>query len=457
MKTIKASGMLRVGVAAFAFGLGSLTATAQPNYTASSGPSEDEGADAVLFETVNVSGADFDGDGIEETVTGHGPGEIPPTYLGLMPELSSGFVGAWQFDQSPAGIALRVTRVFRGGGLSDAFGASVSTTGDFDGDGTCDVAIGAPGTNDNTGVVYVFSGRTAELLRTVQGEHPGDRFGAAVSLVGDALGIGRSTLIVGAPGNDSGAPDAGKVYVIDPQGAVRWTYTGEMPGQQFGMMVSGSTLTDLPGQPALWTLSIGAQNVDPSLPGARRVYSYSGPIVAAEQPVSILDLWQAVLRLAIAIEYLGTANPAGDVNADGAVTDIDIAIALADVRVATLRDAQQGFQVMFPICLPPHANSCMERYCDLLRDAYNAYQVELREVVRLYDRASRAHARRRARSFQQLRVEIVRAFNSRGDCIVDGAVAGAVPIVIGGVVGMALGGPPGTAVGATVVGGAVVI
>ncbi len=69
------------------------------------------------------------------------------------------------------------------------FGASIAMDADFDGDGTLDLAIGAPGTDATaTGGVRVYSGDSGTLLFEIRGASAGDRFGAFVSTVPDRDG-----------------------------------------------------------------------------------------------------------------------------------------------------------------------------------------------------------------------------------------------------------------------------
>ena len=88
----------------------------------------------------------------------------------------------------------------------EQFGASVAAAG-------TDVLVGAPFNSDearNAGAVYLLDGNTGQLLRTFRKSMPaaGDLFGAAVAALGD-------TIVIGAPFDDSGAQDAGAVYLFD--------------------------------------------------------------------------------------------------------------------------------------------------------------------------------------------------------------------------------------------------
>lgn len=97
----------------------------------------------------------------------------------------------------------------------DCFGQALAT-GDFDGDGVDDLAVGAPGEDGRTGGIVVLPGRKGFPLATAapaalgQGNarvpgssEPGDLFGAVLA-AGDVTGDGRDDLAVGVSGENGG-------------------------------------------------------------------------------------------------------------------------------------------------------------------------------------------------------------------------------------------------------------
>ena len=113
--------------------------------------------------------------------------------------------------------------------VADNFGDALAS-GDFNGDGYCDLAIGVPGYDltdiAGAGVVYVINGMDTGLDwqnwvqwdQSVEGidgiPEPGDSFGTSLA-VGDFDGNGRDDLAIGVPGEDIGTtPGAGAVQII---------------------------------------------------------------------------------------------------------------------------------------------------------------------------------------------------------------------------------------------------
>lgn len=141
-----------------------------------------------------------------------------------------------------SGLTLALLYSFTGEAAYDQFGVAVSGAGDVNNDGFADILIGASGNNsngNNAGRAYLFSGATGELLNVLDGESVFDRFGNAVSDAGDLDNDGYADFMVGAPFNDNGAFNAGRVYVYSGKTvSLLYTLSGDKPYAQFGESLS---------------------------------------------------------------------------------------------------------------------------------------------------------------------------------------------------------------------------
>ncbi|KAM6449060.1 integrin alpha-X-like [Liasis olivaceus] len=93
------------------------------------------------------------------------------------------------------------------GHMFGRFGASIAEVGDITGDKWTDVAIGAPLENENTGAVYIFSGKRASIKPSYVQRIEGQKFsggffyfGQAISGGTDLTGDGLKDIIVGQQG-----------------------------------------------------------------------------------------------------------------------------------------------------------------------------------------------------------------------------------------------------------------
>jgi hypothetical protein len=97
----------------------------------------------------------------------------------------------------------------------DLFGSAVGGAGDFNGDGVADLIVGATqNTIAGNGYVRVFSGANGSTLETFAGLASFDRFGYSVAGLGDLDGDGSAEVAIGAPTADENAkPASGSAYL----------------------------------------------------------------------------------------------------------------------------------------------------------------------------------------------------------------------------------------------------
>jgi hypothetical protein len=167
---------------------------------------------------------DFNGDGVPDVVVG-APGD-------------DGVVGAdegsfWVLFLKSNGRVHRYRKFSPGVGPVAVPGSQlaydIANVGDLDGDGTVDLAAGAPffstDTLDERGIVWIFfmdDDGTVEDVERFDGFgsdfsgrlRAGDRFGSAVAGIGDLDGDGVPDLAVGAPGDDDGGLNRGAVWIL---------------------------------------------------------------------------------------------------------------------------------------------------------------------------------------------------------------------------------------------------
>ena len=299
------------------------TPTHTPTATATALPKPIDGSPLYSLSYARLAGgvgssvalADIDGDGKEETLAGApwGEGHV---------HVFSGAGGARLStinSPNPQGGSVPPY------GWGSRFGWSVAA-GDVDGDGTPDIAIGAPGETVDSildeGRVYVFSGRTGVLLYTFESPNPepnplyGGRFGDALAM-GDIDGDGRADIIVGADQETIAGSTVGRAYAFSgASGAMTHTFTGSLTTGGFGWSLA---VGDVDGN-GTNDVVVGALHDND---GIGAVYAFSG---------SGTQLFTLTTPNPQLNAYFGNAVALGDVDGDGTM---EIAVGAHDEDVGT--------------------------------------------------------------------------------------------------------------------------
>ena len=167
----------------------------------------------------------------------------------------------------------------------DYFGSAITGIGDLDDDGFEDIAVGSPGDDDggiDQGAVWIQflntdgSVKREQKISTTSGElriglNAGDRFGNAITSIGDANDDTHTDIAVGVPFSDEGGTDRGAVWVLFLSGngevldksilasTLGDFGTGLDDGDQFGQAVTA--IGDMDGNGAI-DLLVGAERDD---------------------------------------------------------------------------------------------------------------------------------------------------------------------------------------------------
>ncbi|MCK5773726.1 MAG: FG-GAP repeat protein, partial [Thermoplasmata archaeon] len=181
------------------------------------------GEDADDYSGHSVSGAgDVNGDGFDDILIGAYGDEDGGGLGSGQTYLIFGRSTGWSMDTDLSSADAS----FWGEDLNDYSGWRVSGTGDVNGDGYCDILIGAYGDDDagsDAGQTYLILGRVSpwkmdtslsDADASFWGEDSSDRAGVALSCSGDVNGDGFDDILIGASRDEDGGSNSGQTYLV---------------------------------------------------------------------------------------------------------------------------------------------------------------------------------------------------------------------------------------------------
>jgi len=232
-----------------------------------------------------------------------------------------------QFPDPPVPISINANWTLEKNQASAAFGSSVASAGDVNGDGYQDIIVGAPlfdnGQTDE-GAAFLYYGSAVGLTATpgwsMQSNQIGAQFGFSVSTAGDVNNDGFSDVIVGAPYYDNVQTTEGRAYVYlgSATGLMTspvWISEPDSAGAEFGYNVAnagdvnGDNYDDIIVSALRFDILSGCCE---EINNAGMVFIYHGNAGGVSStPNSLLHLYEN--ETSYGIDVAG----AGDVNGDG--------------------------------------------------------------------------------------------------------------------------------------------
>ncbi len=271
---------------------------------------ESDQVGAFFGESVAAAG-DVNGDGYSDVIVGAALYDEGETDEGV----------AFVYYGSYWGLSLGANWVAESDQEYAAFGRSVATAGDANGDGYSDVIVGASTYSDgetDEGAAFVYYGSHWGLSPSADWMAESDQeyayFGTSVAAAGDVNGNGYSDVIIGAYGYDNGETDEGIAFVYHggPSGLSLIANTTAEPNQanaQGGRSVSDAG--DVNGD-GYSDVIVGANRYDNGQENEGVAFVYHG----SASGLPITANWVGEEDLA-GIHFGSSVSSAGDVNGDG--------------------------------------------------------------------------------------------------------------------------------------------
>ncbi len=263
----------------------------------------------------SVAGAgDVNGDGYDDVIvgaTGYSNGQT-----------SEG--GAYVYHGGPSGPSTTPTRILEANRAGSYFGSAVAGAGDVNADGYADVIVGAPFWSNpefNEGAAFVFlgspTGVQASYAWSGEANAAGSAYGTSVATAGDVDGDGYADVLVGAPEFDNGQSNEGRASLYygsaigDLSLRAPWMFETNEADAYVGQSVA--TAGDVDGD-GYADFVVGASRANGFNENAGRAYAFhGGPTIANDR------LWQTggVTHDQYFAEEGFSVATAGDVNGDG--------------------------------------------------------------------------------------------------------------------------------------------
>ncbi len=272
-------------------------------------------------------GGDVNGDGYRDFVIGNYHSQPRGQYNSGSVYLLLGKSGPLQLNQSLSHADAR----FIGKYAYDAFGYSAWCSGDVNGDGYDDIVIGACAGNtdysQSPGRAFIIFGKAspdwgssfiAEDDADVRfvGLAPGDRLGAAVTVIPDMNGDGCDEVLLGVPNEGSG--DYGKAYLF--KGRRTWSIY-EIPVNHADAVFIGAIAEGWVGASMTGLGDVNGDHIPDFLIGAHKcgnVYLIFGRAAMDWGSYSLSQIEVTVISEEFLSSFTGfQVRTAGDVNGDG--------------------------------------------------------------------------------------------------------------------------------------------